>query len=165
MKAAAVKAPVKKAPVTKTPVAKVAPRGPAAKAAKPAAATPAASRDEWKPGELAEVRAALARDAEELQHEFDEATQAIDDVRTAGADSTGDDQADKGSATFEREQGMSLAANSRDMLTQTQRALQRIDDGTYGACENCGKPIGKDRLQAFPRATLCKECKQREERR
>ncbi|MBN9325656.1 MAG: TraR/DksA family transcriptional regulator, partial [Cellulomonas sp.] len=41
----------------------------------------------------------------------------------------------------------------------------RIAAGTYGACESCGKPIGKARLQAFPRATLCVECKQREERR
>ena len=45
------------------------------------------------------------------------------------------------------------------------RALARIADGTYGVCESCGKPIGKRRLMAFPRATMCMECKQREERR
>ena len=60
---------------------------------------------------------------------------------------------------------MSLADNSRDMLVQIERALQRLDDGTYGVCECCGNPIGKARLQAFPRATLCVACKQREERR
>jgi DnaK suppressor protein len=60
---------------------------------------------------------------------------------------------------------MSLAANSRDLLSQVERALQRLDDGTYGVCESCGNPIGKARLQAFPRATLCVSCKQREERR
>jgi DnaK suppressor protein len=60
---------------------------------------------------------------------------------------------------------MSLAANSRDLLSQVERALQRLDNGTYGTCENCGNPIGKARLQAFPRATLCVTCKQREERR
>jgi DnaK suppressor protein len=60
---------------------------------------------------------------------------------------------------------MSLAANSRDLLSQVERALQRLDNGSYGICENCGNPIGKARLQAFPRATLCVSCKQREERR
>ena len=48
---------------------------------------------------------------------------------------------------------------------QAERALQRIDNGTYGVCESCGQPIGKARLQAFPRATLCVSCKQKEERR
>jgi RNA polymerase-binding transcription factor DksA len=59
---------------------------------------------------------------------------------------------------------MSLANNARDMLLQTERALSRIALGTYGICEVCGKPIGKYRLQAFPRATLCMACKQAEER-
>ena len=60
---------------------------------------------------------------------------------------------------------MSLGQQRRDMLEQTERALERIEDGTYGVCEVCGKPIGKARLQVFPRATLCMSCKQREERR
>jgi RNA polymerase-binding transcription factor DksA len=50
------------------------------------------------------------------------------------------------------------------MVDQVQHALHRIDAGTYGICESCGKPIGKYRLQAFPRATLCLVCKQAEER-
>ena len=60
---------------------------------------------------------------------------------------------------------MSLANNARDMLAQIERALARIEDGSYGVCESCGNPIGKGRLQAFPRATLCVSCKEREERR
>ena len=52
-----------------------------------------------------------------------------------------------------------------DLLDQGERALCRIDAGTYGVCESCGKPIGKARLLAFPRAALCVECKQRQERR
>ena len=80
-------------------------------------------------------------------------------------DHDGDDAADAGSKTFEREHEMSLANNTRDMLVQAERALARIDNRTYGICENCGNPIGKARLQVFPRATLCMTCKQREERR
>ncbi len=51
------------------------------------------------------------------------------------------------------------------MLAQIARAQAHIADGTYGICERCGNPIGKGRLQAFPRATLCMTCKQLEERR
>ena len=60
---------------------------------------------------------------------------------------------------------MSLSNNSRDLLQQVQRALGRLDSSTYGLCEECGGAIPKVRLQAFPRATLCVSCKQREERR
>ena len=70
-----------------------------------------------------------------------------------------------GSTSFERDHEMSLAANARDMLMQTAHAIERIDSGNYGTCENCGEPIGKMRLMAFPRATLCLTCKQLEERR
>jgi DnaK suppressor protein len=60
---------------------------------------------------------------------------------------------------------MSIAANARDMLVQSERALARIAAGTYGVCESCGESIGKARLQVFPRATLCMSCKQKQERR
>jgi DnaK suppressor protein len=70
-----------------------------------------------------------------------------------------------GATSFERDQEMTIVNNSRDMLAQSERALERISRGTYGVCESCGNPIGKNRLMAFPRATLCMTCKQREERR
>ena len=60
---------------------------------------------------------------------------------------------------------ISLANNAREMLEQTEHALARLDDGTYGTCESCGNPIGKMRLQAAPRATLCMPCKTKQERR
>jgi RNA polymerase-binding protein DksA len=119
----------------------------------------------WTAKELAEVRVQLEAEREELRRELALAEHALDVARTSGQDSTGDDQADAGTATFEREHEMSLANNSRDLLLQTERALQRIADHTYGVCENCGDPIAKPRLQAFPRATLCVTCKAREERR
>ncbi len=84
--------------------------------------------------------------------------------RDSSSEGSGD-EADAGSKTFEREHEMSLANNSRDLLAQVERALGRLDAGTYGRCENCGNAIPKPRLQAFPRATLCVSCKQREERR
>jgi RNA polymerase-binding protein DksA len=74
-------------------------------------------------------------------------------------------EADMGATSFERDQELTVVANEREMLAQIERALERIDDGTYGVCESCGNPIGKMRVMAFPRATLCMTCKQREERR
>ena len=70
-----------------------------------------------------------------------------------------------GSSNFERDQEVSLAQNVREMAEQLRLAITRFDDGEYGLCEVCGQPIGKGRLQVFPRATLCVTCKQREERR
>jgi RNA polymerase-binding protein DksA len=86
-------------------------------------------------------------------------------MRDAG-DGAGHDQADMGATSFERDQELSVVANNeREKLAQIDRALARIADGTYGVCESCGNPIGKMRVMAFPRATLCMTCKQREERR
>jgi RNA polymerase-binding transcription factor len=77
----------------------------------------------------------------------------------------GDDPADAGAKTYEREHELALTENARELLAASERALARMDEGTFGVCESCGQPIGKARLQAFPRATLCVTCKQREERR
>ena len=71
----------------------------------------------------------------------------------------------RGPRRFQREHELALTQNARELLAQTERALARIEDGSYGVCESCGQPIGKARLQAFPRAVLCVTCKQREERR
>jgi len=110
------------------------------------------------------VRTELHADLARLREEIATAEEGLADLIRDSGDGAGDDQADAGSKTFEREHEMSLANNARSMVDQVQHALQRIEDGTYGACESCGRPIGKYRLQAFPRATLCLACKQAEER-
>ncbi|MDH2428599.1 TraR/DksA C4-type zinc finger protein [Sphaerisporangium sp. TRM90804] len=117
----------------------------------------------WSEGELSEVRGRLAGEIEELNAEVARAESQIasGDI----SDSAGDDQADAGAKTYEREREIALTLNARDLVAQNERAIARIDAGTYGVCESCHKPIGKERLQAFPRATLCVSCKQREERR
>ena len=119
----------------------------------------------WTTAELAELRTELEEQARELRGEIDDAEVAWHELQRDSGDGAGDDQADAGTKTFEREHELSLANNSRDLLAQVDRALSRLDNGTYGVCENCGQPVGKARLQAFPRATLCVTCKQREERR
>lgn len=66
-----------------------------------------------------------------------------------------DESADAGSATFEREKDLSIEQNVRDLLDKIDRALKRIDEGTYGTCEICGKPIEKARVKALPYVDLC----------
>lgn len=121
--------------------------------------------DPWTKAELAEVRSELEGDLTRLRLELDQTARDLQDLLRDGVDGAGNDQADVGSKGLERDAEMSLAANQRELLHQTEKALERLGAGAYGQCEFCGEPIGKARLQAFPRATLCMSCKQREERR
>src|ERR1017187_10504516 len=119
----------------------------------------------WTEPELAKVHDALAAEAAELRADIERAESGIAERLNDAVGDAGDDQADVGAKTFEREHELAMTQNARDLLAGSEQALARIDAGTYGVCESCGQPIGKARLQAFPRATLCVSCKQREERR
>jgi DnaK suppressor protein len=119
----------------------------------------------WTQVELAEVVDRLATEAAELRAEVERADADIADRLGGALGDAGDDPADVGAKAYQREHELALAQNARELLAQTERALARIEAGIYGRCESCGEPIGKARLQAFPRATLCVRCKQREERR
>ena len=136
---------------------------------KPIKAAPAPfvieGEESWSAAELKAIRAELAKDLIRLKKELEEIESEMDDLIEASGVGAGDDQADAGAKTFEREHEISLVYNARDMVLQTERALERIDTKTYGRCEDCGNAIGKARLQVFPRATLCMLCKQKEERR
>ena len=167
--------PAAGSPAEEVPAKKAA--APARKAAAPKksaapvkkAVTPATSvadpRDDWTDAELAAVRAELEGQAGELRGEIDEAESTSAALQRDSSGGGSGDEADAGTKTFEREHEITLANNSRDLLQQVERALGRIDVGTYGRCEMHGDPIPKERLQAFPRATLCLRCKQRQERR
>jgi RNA polymerase-binding transcription factor DksA len=119
----------------------------------------------WTAAELKSIRAEIAKDLERLRHELSVVEAEMNELIADSGEGAGDDQADSGTKTFEREHEMSLVINARDMVLQTERALERIDAKSYGYCEDCGAAIGKARLQVFPRATLCMICKQKEERR
>ena len=131
-----------------------------------AAALPVRSGEKrWTEAELAKVREELESEISELRAEISKAESEIAERMGDAVADAGDDQADAGAKTFQREHELALTHNARELLAQNERALARIESGTYGVCESCGEPIGKARLQAFPRATLCVACKQREERR
>ncbi len=121
--------------------------------------------DPWTAEEVDEVKTALREDIVRFQTQIETSTAELIGLLRDGSEGAGRDPADVGSANFERDAEMSLANNAREMLDQSKLALRHIQQGSYGSCDNCGQPIGKYRLQAFPRATLCVTCKQREERR
>ncbi|WP_254667908.1 TraR/DksA family transcriptional regulator [Streptomyces griseus] len=121
--------------------------------------------DPWTPEEVAEARTELTGEAMRLRSELEASGAALAGLMRDSGDGAGDDEADTGTKNITREHELSLAAHAQETLDQTERALARLEAGTYGLCEVCGKPIGKARMQAFPRATLCVEDKQKQERR
>ena len=142
---------------------KVAPLKPIKSA--PTPVTASAGETPWSAAELKAIRIELSKELLRLKHELELIETEMEALIADSGEGAGDDQADSGTKTFEREHEMSLVINARDMVLQTERALDRIDSKSYGNCEDCSNPIGKERLQVFPRATLCMICKQKEERR
>jgi DnaK suppressor protein len=129
-------------------------------------ATTAKTRGTRSAADTQEIRTALTERHGELRTEYDQTVADIAELqRDRLTDSAGDDQADTGTKTFEREQEISLANNILERINQVERALERLDEGGYGWCERCGNAIPVERLAAFPSATLCVSCKQLEERR
>jgi len=64
--------------------------------------------------------------------------------------------------SYELERRLTLEKSIREQLASVEHALQKFEDGTYGSCDNCGKPIPPERLEALPQATLCLDCKARQ---
>ena len=122
------------------------------------------AEEPWTDEELAELRGELEGDIRRAMHDLKIAEEDLQGLMRDSGDGSGDDQADAGTKTYERDQEISLANISREKLAQSRHALGRLDDGSYGVCESCGQPIGKFRLQAAPRATLCRSCKEKAER-
>ncbi|MEW1955771.1 TraR/DksA family transcriptional regulator [Terrabacter sp. NPDC080008] len=118
----------------------------------------------WSEEEITEVRGILLEEIEQHRVELQLAEDELDEMLRASGDGAGDDQADAGAKTAEREHEISVAANARGSLRQAEHALEQLDAGTYGICEECGNPIGKLRLQARPRATLCMTCQEKQDR-
>ena len=117
--------------------------------------------------EIDELKQRLLEERRDLQAQYEEleaSTFASNQSDLTGEMSFDEEYADAGTATFERERDLSLVNNVIDLMERIDRALQKIEEGTYGLCERCGKPIEKLRLKALPYANLCIKDKQAEER-
>ncbi len=77
---------------------------------------------------------------------------------------SGNHPADLAGPTLDREIDYTLGENSEQVLREIDEALARIDAGTFGTCDRCGRPIAEARLEAMPYATKCIDCKRLEER-
>lgn len=99
----------------------------------------------------------------QLSEDYQDMLLSLGQARRNGRSVAGDDPADIGTRAFENDQASHLTQNRRDLIVQLERALDRINEGTYGRCEGCREPIPQVRLEAFPAATLCVACKQSSE--
>jgi RNA polymerase-binding transcription factor DksA len=118
--------------------------------------------------EVDDLRARLLEEQTELRTQLatiEEESFASTQSEMAGDVGLDDESADAGTATFEREKDLSIEQNVRDLLDKIERALKRDDDGTYGICTRCGKPIEKARIKALPYVDLCIKDAQAQSRR
>ena len=116
--------------------------------------------------ELKELSERLLAEREELTSQLETIEEAV--FSASQTDLTGeadDESADAGTATFERERDLSIENNVRDLMGKIDRALAHMDEGTYGICSRCGKPIEKARLRALPYVDLCLKDAQAQSRR
>jgi RNA polymerase-binding transcription factor len=118
--------------------------------------------------ELEDLRERLLTEQAELQEQLttiEEQSFAQSQSDMSGEVSFDEENADAGTFTFERERDLSIENNVRDLLRKIERALTRMDEGTYGICSRCGKPIEKARLKALPYVDLCIKDAQAQSRR
>ena len=116
--------------------------------------------------EVEQIRVVLRERFESLDAEYSSAVAENQKLRLVEiGDAAGDDQADSGSKTAERDAATSLLRTLLDRREQAEMALQRLDEGGYGNCEGCAQPIPAARLEVFPSATTCVACKSTRERR
>jgi DnaK suppressor protein len=116
--------------------------------------------------EVDQIRQSLTSRYDELTAEYEQAVLQSQVLRLVEVgDTAGDDQADSGTKTAERDTAQSLLRTILDRRAQFEHALTRLDEGTYGFCEGCSAPIPVERLEIFPSATSCVACKQTRERR
>ena len=102
---------------------------------------------------LSDLRASLEQERSDLRARLAEMG-----LLSGGELSFDQNFADSSQVTAERGEVEALAGNLRESLTDVEAALVKLDNGTFGICENCGEPIAPDRLEAKPAARLCMAC-------
>ena len=128
----------------------------------------ATTKSPFSKKELEDIRERLQSERADLQTQLttiEESTFAASQSDMTGEVAFDDETADAGTATFERERDLSIEQNARDLMQKIDRAFERMEAGTYGVCDRCGRPIGKERLRAIPYADLCIRDAQAQSRR
>jgi RNA polymerase-binding transcription factor len=126
-----------------------------AKSQRVKAAQPPTATDDYEP-----IRQRLLKQKQEIISMYQQ------DVRAGqeSADDGTEDIVDRANNSYNRELMFSLSDSERQLLFQVEEALRRIEDGSYGACANCGQTISLQRLQAVPWTRFCIDCQELAER-
>jgi len=119
--------------------------------------------------DLAVFKKAIMALKEELLEDIKHISE--DTLKKSQKDASGDisgytyHMADVATDTYDREFSLGLASNERKVLYELEDALKKIEEGTFGICEDCKCLITKTRLKAIPHARLCVKCQEKKERR
>jgi RNA polymerase-binding transcription factor DksA len=127
-----------------------------------------AAKPAYTKKELEDLRKRLVDERAELQIQLttiEETSFAASQSDLSGEVSFDEENADAGTFTFERERDLSIENNVRDLMGKIDRALGKMDEGVYGVCSRCGKPIEKARMKALPYVDLCIKDAQAQARR
>jgi RNA polymerase-binding protein DksA len=115
--------------------------------------------------ELEKFRSVLLTERERLEAELQEiesrTARTSESERANELSGYEDHPADLASETFEREKDIAIAESVESLLHRVETALEKLERGSYGICDACGRPIKKARLRALPFATLCLACQDR----
>lgn len=156
---------MKKKPAKKKAVKKAVRKAAAARAAVPARAKVKG----YPKKELAEFKKMLLNRKDEILDDIRHISE--DTLKKSQKDASGDisgytyHMADVATDTYDREFSLGLVSSDREFLYELSDALKKIDDGTYGVCEDCKTLITKGRLRAVPHARVCVKCQEKRERR
>jgi DnaK suppressor protein len=112
------------------------------------------------------TKADFAEQRKNLEDEHKRLTEELAQLETSGSSSEERREGspfgkreEEATETLELEKRLALENRIRSELAEIEHALDKFEKGTYGICDNCGKPIAPERLEALPRASLCMDCK------
>ncbi|MBA7600607.1 RNA polymerase-binding transcription factor DksA [subsurface metagenome] len=108
------------------------------------------------------LRARLESEQKRLNEELEQLRSSVRPADERREGSPFGKREEEATESFELERRLTLEKRLIDQLAGVGHALQKFEDGTYGLCDNCGKPIDPARLEALPQASLCLDCKARQ---
>ena len=111
------------------------------------------------------IRKGLRSRLAELREESDQAAALVSELRSDVRDEPVGDEVDMGAKASDLDREASIVTGLKDRIGEVRHAMERLDAGRYGWCEECGDSIPAERLLVFPAATLCVSCKSAQEKR
>lgn len=109
--------------------------------------------------DLKKIRKNLENELKRLAEELDQLQSGSAGMEDRREGSPFGKREEEATETLELEKRLALENNIRQELARVEHALQKFEEGTYGLCDSCGKPIAPERLEALPQASLCVNCK------